>query len=327
MIGLYILHQYNELMDDKKAVMDYTGLSLRNRNVLVQKNCYFEYGKRTFLHKPLKKWIYGEVFHNDMEKFLVVTRDELLFENGDCINFIEEVGKKLKDLNEPLRRVYTHSRQIEKSLVKPLQDFSLKDVENKLRVMKDVTKDNIYDILENISNNNKELKQDTDKYLDNILSRSDDDIQFIKERNLSIKLSKKIKEDMNSRLIKGIDGSDIVEIRVNSELFIKKELIEFFGDKYKITFTINDANKTFYVDKENKCIFLNMANEVLVNYNLTIVDILFAFEISYYYFEKNNDIKGFKECFYNFLKNPDKIYSKYAANMFQSLNNRRISIL
>lgn len=328
--AIYILHQYNELFDENNEPgMDFTGLWLRNRNVLVQKNYYFEYGKHKYLHKPLKKWIYGEVFHNDMEKFLVVTRDELLFENEDCINFIEEVGKNLKDLNEPLRRVYTHSKQVEKSIVKPLLDFSLKDVENKLKVMGYITKDNIFRILENISNNNSELKQENDKYIENILSRSDTDILLYtsdKDR-VNIVLTKNITKDKDSKLIKGINGKDIVEIRVNSNLFLKKEPIEFFGDKYQVKFTINDANKTFYIDQVDKCIFLNMANDVLVNYNLTVVDILFAFEISYYYFEEENNIKGFKECFYNFLSNPDKLYTQYANSMFKSLNNRRISIL
>ena len=192
-----------------------------------------------------------------------------------------------------------------------------------------INKDNIFRILENISNNNSELKQENDKYIENILSRSDTDILLYtsdKDR-VNIVLTKNITKDKDSKLIKGINGKDIVEIRVNSTLFLKKEPIEFFGDKYQVKFTINDANKTFYIDQVDKCIFLNMANDVLVNYNLTVVDILFAFEISYYYFEEENNIKGFKECFYNFLSNPDKLYTQYANSMFTSLNNRRTSVV
>ena len=42
---------------------------------------------------------------------------------------------------------------------------------------------------------------------------------------------------------------------------------------------------------------------------------------------EDNNIKGFKECFYNFLSNPDKLYTQYANSMFTSLNNRRTSVV
>ena len=97
------------------------GLWLRNRGTLVEKNTFLECDDYKSIDNPVKRWIFGEVFHKQMENFLYVTRDSVIEENASYKKFCASVHSSLfKDINDPLRAIYDTVKSVKTSIVEPL---------------------------------------------------------------------------------------------------------------------------------------------------------------------------------------------------------------
>ncbi len=310
------------------------GLWLRNRGTLVEKNTFLECDIYKSIDNPVKRWIFGEIFHKQMENFLYVTRDSVIEENESYKKFCASVhGTLFKDINDPLRAIYDTVKSVKTSIIEPLllintsKSNILNSIQSKLESI-NVDIKNIDPILNEINNNNNKLEKNILNYVDYLLDASDNDTPFLEAQNktrqykvlMSISKNKHIFH--NNEYIKTDYDRDkqIINIRIDADIFRKKDNIQFLGDKYSVIFVIGEPNQSFAVNKTKKTIYINILNEFITEYSLTILDVMIAFEIAYAQCKDSKE--DLKYLFYRLLKEPVKGNALKLGSLFKVLSER-----
>jgi hypothetical protein len=92
----YYLFSTDDLEERSKKNME-TGFWVRNRNFLVKEADYFQKPgtRKRIIDEPLKHWLFGEIFHENMTDFLVVTRDEYVWESEQFLAFFNKINDLL----------------------------------------------------------------------------------------------------------------------------------------------------------------------------------------------------------------------------------------
>lgn len=308
------------------------GLWLRNRGTLVEKNTFLECDDYKSIDNPVKRWIFGEVFHKQMENFLYVTRDSVIEENASYKKFCASVHSSLfKDINDPLRAIYDTVKSVKTSIVEPLISINtsksniLNSIQSKLESI-DVDVKNIDPILDDIYNKNQILEKDILNYVDNLLDVSEEDTPFLKFETKQYIVLMSISKDRqifknNEHIKTGYDKhSKTINIKIDADVFRKKDNVQFLGDKYSVNFVMGEPDKSFAINKKEKKIYINILNEFIAEYSLTILDVMIAFEIAYA--QCKNSKEDLRRLFYRLLKEPVKGNSLKLASLFKVLSER-----
>lgn len=330
---LYIpedLHNY--ISKENKDIIH--GLWLRNRGTLVEKNTFLECDDYKSIDNPVKKWIFGEIFHKQMENFLYVTRDSVIEENENYKKFCASVHESLfKDINDPLRAIYDTVKSVKTSIIEPLISINtsksniLNSIQYKLESINIDTK-NIDSILYEIYDHNKSLETNILNYVDYLLDATENDTPFLEAKNqtrqynvvMSISKNKHIFHN-NEYINTDYDRvGKTINIRIDADIFRRKDNVQFLGDKYSVNFVMGEPNKSFAINKIEKKIYINILNEFITEYSLTILDVMIAFEIAYV--QCKNSKEDLRRLFYRLLKEPVKGNSLKLVSLFKGLSER-----
>lgn len=288
---------------DKKPDPKENGLWVRNQNFLVKSPDFLEKPGpgRPIISMPVRGWIFGEIFHKNMNHFLTVSRTEYLFENDSFINFRSNVHDIVKPLDKDLRSIWTQQKKITEEVIKPFSEISrpggiFKKTEDRLRklVSTDYDHRKFKEEVFNKLKNKRNVEIETATRIENVLEDVQEPILLGETDELLVQLDPEVKASeyhtsWNSSQKK-------VTISLSPKIFTDQSIV-FLDEKFDLLYVVNDEEASgMSIDAENKKIYINPFNRDICKYSVTIIDVLVAMEFAYII---SNDMPELKD---NFLK-------------------------
>ncbi|HUU30377.1 MAG TPA: ATP-binding protein [archaeon] len=285
----YIFHSMAVDLHRSKDVEKESGFWIRNQNFLVKSADFLERpgpGKK-LIDQPLKAWVFGEVFHKDMNAFLTVSRNDYLFEKVEFKDFRNKLIEIVNPLNLELRKIWGKRKSIVDGLVEPFLKLTEPDgaiirTENRLR---DITPD--LGEQEFRKQMFERLKQSRNKSIENENSRVDLVLTQIKapitlgeDENAVVKIDPGLKGEIQEFQITWDSGREKVVALISPDLFKPKETV-FLGETFQVIFVVQkEEDPGVSIDVENKKIYINPFNEEMLQYSVTIFDVYVALQIA-----------------------------------------------
>ena len=282
----YIIHTTEDLERSDKEGSE-TGFWIRNQNFLVKSADFFERpGSRVkHVHQPLKNWMYGEIFHRNMNEFLTVARNDYIWESLEFETFRDEAVGIVHDLNRLLRKAWQQKQSIIKTIVNPFETL-------------DNPKGPIYRCNETLEHMGISARgRDADQLLNKLDKRRRPELEHDTKRvdHILKKVKKPITLADDDELLVQIDPSlpkgeiyqdfwdpklERTSILISPNLFEPKEVI-FLGKTFTIYFVVaKDDEAGVSIDKDNFRIYINPFNHDLKCYSISFIDIYIAIEVA-----------------------------------------------
>jgi len=267
-----------------------TGFWVRNKNFLVKPADYFQKSgtRKRILDVPLSTWLYGEIFHVNMNDFLVVTRDEYVWSNTQFKFFFEEVKDLVVDLNKKLRDAWSKSNKITKSFYDPFVDIGTTNSPftriNKKYGKEDI--DSVDKVLRKLSNIS--LENDSRK-ISNLVRKHKKLFTIVDSEDFLIFIDPKNSDGMIKK--QWDTGKCRPKIIYPASMFDDKKDI-LFGEEYNVSFVFGTENDSVLsVNKDKNSIYINPFNKNAIDYSLSKFDILFAIEFAYEKSKSKNEMR------------------------------------
>lgn len=288
----YIIHSVAVDLHRSQDVEKENGFWIRNQNFLVKSADFLERPgpgrKIKTIDQPLKAWIFGEVFHKDMNTFLTVSRNDYLFEKEEFKNFRDKVIDLVNPLNQELRNIWEKRKKIVEGLVEPFSKLTesgggIEKIEDRLRknVRKDFDEQEIRKLIfDRLRQSSNEQIENEDFCIDSILSQNEDPITLGEDENAAVKIDPALKGKIQNCQITWDAQKKKVITSISPDLFESKEVV-FLGETFRVVFVVQkaeDPGVSINVDK--KKIFINPFNEEMINYSVSIFDVYVALQIA-----------------------------------------------
>jgi len=300
--ALYFLYSIDDLQIQRRARESReTGLWIRNKNFLVKEADYLDSPssrKDRIIDLPLRNWLFGEIFHQGMTDFLVVTRNEYNWESVDFQEFSKKIREMLEPLNSVLREAWKYSAAITESIVKPfieikednnpfsrcdntLLEMGILDREEKAR-----------EILDKLEERRSPELESEDKRIDLLLEKKKEEIVLADDEKVKVIIDPKIAPEMKYSRQREVESNRIV-IRISTDIFNPNE-VEFLGEQFKVYYVAGEKSLPgISVDRSNHRIFVNPFNQEVSKYNVSFVEICIATEVAYIYSETKEEMRSF----------------------------------
>ncbi|MCK4785828.1 MAG: ATP-binding protein [Desulfobacteraceae bacterium] len=269
-----------------------TGFWVRNQNFLVKSADFLERtgpGRKIKpVHAPLKPWLFGEIFHKDMNQFLTVSRNEFLFDKELFKKFQNEIVQIVSPLNKELRQIYDNRKKIVDGLVEPFSKFAAKDgtiakTDQKLREMvqsdldENKAREKIITHLKKIRKKEIENKQTR---IDEILKRNKKSITLGEDKDAFVKIDPALKGKGQDFDVTWDAQNCRVIVSISPDLFEPKQVL-FLGQTFTICFVAEKEKAPgASIDVDGKFIYINPFNEDLTRYSISIFDVYIALQIA-----------------------------------------------
>lgn len=294
----YYLYSTDDL-EERNKVNTETGFWVRNKNFLMKEADYFQKpgSKKKIIHEPLKNWLFGEVFHRDMTGFLIVTRNEYVWESPGFQNFYKEISGLVGELNTALREVWKNSREVIDSVVNPL--IEVKEPSNPfsraydtlvtIGILKKVQDADA--ILQKLGQRHlPELERD-DIRIDKIIAKSNETILLAEDKTMRVLIDPKVeagqqfvkqREEKTNRLV----------VRISPDIFSPRETV-FLGRLFEVLYVVGDETASgISVDNEKRKIYINPFNYDVLRYSVSFIEIYIAAELSDIYSNTKSEMKS-----------------------------------
>lgn len=281
----YYLYSTDDL-EERSKINTETGFWVRNKNFLIKEADYFQKpGGKGIIHEPLKNWLFGEILHRDMTKFLIVTRNEYVWESDDFQDFRKEISSLVLDLNKQLRSVWKSGKEVVDSVINPFIEIAAAsnpfsrsyDTLQKIGIIKKPNEvDNILDKLSDrriaglekdeirIDNKIKQLRQD-------IVLADDDNMKVIIDQKIGPQTKyTKQREEGTNRIIVKISPDIFAPVKV---LFLGKTFDVFYVDA-------KESSPGISINHSNYKIYINPFNQDISQYSLSFIEVYIALELA-----------------------------------------------
>jgi hypothetical protein len=324
---LGIINSESEL--EKDVEKRETGFWIRNKNFLVKESCYLDYPNlpKLITRKPIKNWIYGEIFHKNMNDFLEPSRKEFIINNNDFKSFRNKIKDILGPIIQSLEKSYLIGEDIVSKIVEPFENIT--DSSKKDNIIKNL-EENIAKIY---GHNVSEIKGDKlgpimevlEKISNDSLNHSNEFVNKIKEKKLIISEENYdlfVDPKGSEKINKYNFAEEKVDVILPSSTF-KSQFITFFGKTFEIKFVLEkdiDCGVSF----NDSIIIVNIAYNELKNNSISFLEVAIAAE--YAYLSLGNDcIKntGHNYCLdimkKNILKFLSNKYIKYTESPLSTI--------
>ncbi|MFC1542091.1 hypothetical protein ACFL50_06555, partial [Candidatus Latescibacterota bacterium] len=232
------------------------------------------------IQKPLRGWIFGEIFHKNINEMLEPSRQEFKRKSKIFKDFSNEIMELLSDYNKILRDSYKIQKEISDNILDPLTKINTREG----------TFSKAEKYLERMEIHHK--GKDAINVLNQIKSPYDPNNE--KNRiDLLIGDSKEpfvIKDD--EELFIAIDQSlvskkyDFSEENGRKKLIISKDLFfpkkgNFLGKAFDISIIVNKNGEGVIFNEEEKKIYINIFNPEVQKCTLSYLHVYIAVEIAY----------------------------------------------
>lgn len=289
----YIIHSVAvDLHRSQTDVEKESGFWIRNQNFLVKSADFLERpgpGRKTkTIDQPLRAWVFGEVFHKDMNMFLTVSRNDYLFERKEFKFFRDKLINIVSPLNQELRSIWEKRKTIVEGLVEPFSritepEGAIKKTESKLRdiVGVDCGEQEFRNQMFERIKESRNKKIENEKYrIDLILSENKDPITLGEDESAEVKIEPALKGKIQKYEIKWDAEKKKVIVSISPDLFELKEVL-FLGETFNVAFVVlKEEDPGVSIDTDNKVIYINPFNEEMVQYSVSIFDVYVALQIA-----------------------------------------------
>lgn len=282
----YIIHTTEDLERTDKAGSE-TGFWIRNQNFLVKGADFFEKpgSRKRHVHEPLKNWMYGEIFHQNMNEFLTVARNDYIYETQEFESFVAEAISIVSDLNKTLRKAWQQKKSVVKAVVEPLEKLAdsngpLSRCNQTLEIMgisasaRDSEK-----ILKQLGKRRRPELENDAKRIDKILEKVKKPIPLADDEQILVQIDTTLPEQDNYQ-DSWDKESERTTISISHKLFDPKEVI-FLGKTFTICFVAaKETEPGISIDIDNFQIFINPFNHELKHYTVSFIDVYIAIEVA-----------------------------------------------
>lgn len=303
----YIVHTIAEDMhrpgyDEERE----TGFWVRNQNFLVRDAHFLKKpgpGPH-IIHKPLRSWIFGEIFHRDMNAFLTVARDDYLYQEPAFGEFRQEVIEIVGNLNKELREIWQEKDRIKKDLIEPFATIAeskgaIKKTEKKLRrLMGQGLSDKEFQerALEQLRSQRRQNIEVEAASMDAILAQGSRAIILAEDANALVQVDPRLKGKVDDYQVMWDATHKRVTVSLSPDLFAPTKVV-FLGKTFTVIFVAKDqTDPGVSINVDKKRIYLNPFNQELSMYSISILDIYLALEVA------NSMSNSQKELKKNFLE-------------------------
>lgn len=300
--ALYYLYSIDDLQVQERAKENReTGLWIRNKNFLVKEADYLDSPssrKDRILHEPLRNWLFGEIFHQGMTDFLVVTRNEYNWESPDFQKFLKEIREILEWLNKALRDTWKYSGEVRDLIIEPFIEiergnnpFSRCDKTLSEMGILD-SKEKAKEILERFEEKRKPELESEDKRIDILLEKKKEEIILADDEKVKVIIDPKIAPGTKYSRQREAQSNRII-IRISPSIFSPNDVI-FLGEPFKVYYVAGEEELPgISVDRGNHKIFVNPFNQEVSKYTVSFVEICIATEIAYIYSRTKDEMRSF----------------------------------
>lgn len=267
-----------------------TGLYVRNRNYDVKGPHFLERPGpgRKLISQPLRNWLFGEVFHKDMNRFLTVARNDYRYDNADFKTFRTAVIDLVKHLNQALRGMWTQRDKVKTSFILPFDKFAssegtLPKMERALKGMlpPDLTEaEQNKRLSEYLIRLRRPKIEDSSRRIDHILTRAGKPLPLYEDDKVTVKVDPTI-PDLDESFKTGWDAKTAKLVISVSPVLFQPRSITFLGSAYEVLFVAQgskDDSISFNLDKNQ--IFVNPFNGTLTNYSVSALDLIVAIDLA-----------------------------------------------
>ncbi len=288
-----------------------TGIWTRNKNFLVKAADYLQYqGYPSFVRDAIKGWIFGEIYHKDMNEFLEVSRKDYIVSSDKFKIFRSDVKKIVKKISDERGEVYEVTSKIVETIKGPLEQFEdltkspFKQLESNLAKIENLKIEDI------VGEKAKEVLHTLNKIRSPQLEGCDEVVKILKEKNKPIVLAEdntegnkyqvKIDPSAKEQLIVYNHKTNGVEATIPSAILDRK-LVRLFGNDYTVYFRDGrNIDKGISFDADNRQIHVNLFYRDFKKHSVTFLDVLIAAEYAAHASECTDPIE--RECMDN-MKN------------------------
>lgn len=279
----YIIKTTEDLEDTGKDSTE-TGFWVRNRNFLVKPADFLEQpgSRKKIIHEPLKNWIFGEIFHKNMNDFLVVARDDYVWDSQGFSDFKDEISSITEPLNAELRKAWAASNKIVKAIISPfLEIHSPKgpferaaETLKQMGAVKDIS--DIDTLLKRFEERTSGQLNEYNK-IEELLSGGVASITLADDKEGLVQIVASLAEGY---IKKWDTENERIVVEISPKIFGPKTVI-FLGKTFQLHFVAGKNESTgISIDIENALIQVNPFNQQLMKYSISFLDVYVAIELA-----------------------------------------------
>lgn len=291
----YFLFATEDLEERDKDINE-TGFWVRNRNFLVKAGDFLEYPwqpKEFRIQKPLKAWIFGEIFHGSLNECIDLSRNEFKRDSDKFKLFSDEVLSIIKDLNAKLRHAYNYNKSVKDDILDPLKQIGetqgplqkTEDSLDKMGIKYDGKE--AEDIFNTLKDEHKADLKNEDFRIDHFIKDQKGIIVIKDDSDAYLYIDPKLKE---SDFLCTIDKEKRPVIRISPELFSTRQT-NFLGRNFEVVLTARgEKYEGIRFDVDNGKLYINLQNEDLKEYSFSFMHVYIAVEIAHALAKGNADV-------------------------------------
>lgn len=295
--AFYYLYSIEDLEKREKENTE-TGFWVRNRNFLVKEGDYFQKQgtRKKIIHEPLKNWLFGEIFHENMTDALIVTRDEYNWESSQFNEFYDEINNLLLKLNKDLREAWKNSKGITKSIIEPFIEVggnkdpfnNTYDVLFKMGIIK--AEEETENVLKKFDEHRIPELEKEEKSIYTLIRKNKHNIPLADDNKIKVIIDQNLRSDF---IKQREEKSNRVIVRISPDIFSPKE-VKFLGKTFTVFYIAGeDIQPGISVDSKNWKIYINPFNQDILKYSLSFIDVYIALEIADIYSETKKEMKSY----------------------------------
>lgn len=271
-----------------------TGFWIRNANFLVKAADFLDRpgpGRppRSTIDRPLRNWVFGEIFHKDMNKCLAVSRTEFLYAKGEFKAFRGKVCELAAKINSSLRMIWDNQKDIHDGLVKPFEEIdkpngALRRAENRIRMMlgealpEQKFQSRVDQLLGMLRN--KAIEQDNAR-IDIILEGTSRSMILGEDEKVLVQIDPALAGKADTSELAWDRESERVVLSISPSLFKPRE-VRFLGRGFSLYFVAQrERDPGISVNVEKGALYINPFSTDLRGWDLSAFDVYFALEVAY----------------------------------------------
>jgi len=277
-----------------------TGFWVRNKNFLIKEADYFQRpgSRKKIIHDPLKNWLFGEVFHRDMTNFLIVTRNEYVWENKYFERFFEEIHDRLRELNHQLRETWKNSKDVNNSLINPFIEIKGKDnpftraydILSSIGLIKKA--EDAEAMLQKLNERRRPELEKDDIRIDSIMRKFKQDIVLADDSNMKVIIDHKVESHKKFTKHREENTNRII-VRISPDIF-SPEKTTFLGKAFDVYYVAGEEDLPgISIDSDNLKIYVNPFNHEVSKYSLSFIEIYIAIELADIHSETKAEMRNY----------------------------------
>ncbi len=318
----YVVYTVAEdLQPDHEKDERETGFWFRNQNFLVKSSDFLDKpgpGRRPAgtIDKPLRNWVFGEVFHRNMNEFLTVSRNDLLYSDPKFLEFREVfLNEVASPVNKAIREIYDRRKPIIDDFITPFTkvadgDGPIAKAEKRLRTLlgKDMEERQFTrKVKEYLAKCRASDIEDEALRVDRLIERKDNPLVVAEDDKSIVTVVPSLATRAGTYEVRLDASTNKVIVDVSPTLFAPRKML-FLGDSYEIFFVVKkDTDYGISINTKDRQIFINPFNWDLQQFSINVLDVYIALEVADAVSKGKQDLKR------NFLRLLGVIPSKTAT--------------